>query len=170
MLFLLRLGWIASFSHHMIRPRLASSRNYARSRPCFMPEGPECRLHAESLNARFAGHTLRRAAILSGRYLGNGTTPGRGAPPENWDTLRSALPAVIVEVSVSAAYSRVKSSASSKLDKPIELSPVLAVERQVYLVVSSSRFGCITSSVFLEYLRNVRKLVSRSEYPYKSRV
>ncbi|EOD35591.1 putative formamidopyrimidine-DNA glycosylase [Emiliania huxleyi CCMP1516] len=60
-----------------------------------MPEGPECLVHAESLHRRFAGRTLSRAAILSGRYAGNSSMPGRGAPPAGWAELRGSLPAVV---------------------------------------------------------------------------
>ena len=68
------------------------------SPPRLMPEGPECRVHAESLHRRLAGSTLQRVAVLSGRYLGNGTTPGRGAPPALWDTLQDSLPATIESI------------------------------------------------------------------------
>eukprot|EP00966_Prymnesium_polylepis_P143153 3304163-Prymnesium_polylepis.1 len=77
----------------------AARRSYRRTPPCYMPEGPECRVHAEQLHDRFAGHTLRRVAIMSGRYAGNGTVPGRGAPPENWEALRRSLPADVAAVS-----------------------------------------------------------------------
>ena len=60
-----------------------------------MPEGPECLVHAESLHRRFAGRTLSRAAILSGRYAGNSSMPGRGAPPAGWEEFRGSLPAVV---------------------------------------------------------------------------
>ena len=60
-----------------------------------MPEGPECLVHAESLNRRFAGRILNRAAILSGRYVGNGTVPGRSAPPAGWEKLRQSLAATV---------------------------------------------------------------------------
>lgn len=68
------------------------------SPPLLMPEGPECRVHAESLHRRLAGSTLQRAAVMSGRYLGNGTTPGRGAPPALWDTLQDSLPATVESI------------------------------------------------------------------------
>ena len=63
-----------------------------------MPEGPECTLHAEFLDAACRGMQIRRASIMSGRYLGDGATPGRGAPPDQWDQLQSALPASITAV------------------------------------------------------------------------
>ena len=55
-----------------------------------MPEGPECTLHAEFLDAACTGMYIHRASILSGRYLGEGRTPGRGAPPDNWEKLERA--------------------------------------------------------------------------------
>ena len=70
-------------------------RGFRRTPPALMPEGPECLVHAESLHRRFAGRTLSRAAILSGRYAGNSSMPGRGAPPAGWAELRGSLPAVV---------------------------------------------------------------------------
>ena len=88
-----------AFTHRMARPRTAARRAFTRTPPCRMPEGPECCVHAESLNERFAGSTLQRAAILSGRYSGDGSIPGRRAPPEHWGQLCSALPAAVTAVS-----------------------------------------------------------------------
>ena len=84
-------AWLTSTS----RPLALRARSISRTPPCFMPEGPECLVHAERLNERFAGMTLRRVAILSGRYAGDGTIPGRSAPPAHWDTLRQSLPAAV---------------------------------------------------------------------------
>ena len=69
-------------------------RGLRRSPPTMMPEGPEVKVHAESLDARLAGTRLLSARIVSGRYLGDGDTPGRGAPPANWSALVDALPAL----------------------------------------------------------------------------
>jgi formamidopyrimidine-DNA glycosylase len=57
-----------------------------------MPEGPECKLHAERLHAVCEGQQLCRAQILSGRYHGE-------APPEGWETLQTALPLRVREIS-----------------------------------------------------------------------
>ena len=80
------------------------SRGYRRTPPALMPEGPECLVHAESLHRRFAGRTLNRAAILSGRYVGNGTVPGRSAPPASWEELRQSLPATVDAVQAKGKF------------------------------------------------------------------
>ena len=69
-----------------------------------MPEGPEVKVHAESLDARLAGTRLLSARIVSGRYLGDGDTPGRGAPPANWSALVDALPARVERVNSHAKF------------------------------------------------------------------
>ena len=66
-----------------------------RTPPPQMPEGPECLLHAQSLDASCRGRRIDAARILSGRYMGESTSPGRGAPPADWDTLQQALPATV---------------------------------------------------------------------------
>ena len=63
-----------------------------------MPEGPEVTVHAERLHAACSGQVLRRADILSGRYLGDGPTAGRGSPPQRWNELQHALPATVDSV------------------------------------------------------------------------
>ena len=90
---------VETFTTRVARPHAAARRAYTRTRPCKMPEGPECCVHAESLNNRFAGTTLQRAAILSGRYAGDGAVAGRRAPPEHWNQLCTALPAAVTAVS-----------------------------------------------------------------------
>lgn len=73
-------------------------RGLRRTPPVCMPEGPEVRVHAQSLHSSFSGATLSRVAIMSGRYFGNGSVPGRDAPPLHWETLRAALPATVLSV------------------------------------------------------------------------
>ena len=78
--------------------RALGRRALRRSAPTMMPEGPEVKVHAESLDAQLAGARLVRARIVSGRYLGDGDTPGRRAPPANWSALVDALPARVERV------------------------------------------------------------------------
>lgn len=99
MLPLLSLG--AAFSSPA-RSLLAPRAMPPRSPAIVMPEGPECRLHAETLHRRLQASSIRRASILSGRYLGNGSVAGRRAPPERWDLLCSSLPAEILAIRVSS--------------------------------------------------------------------
>ena len=88
-----------------VRTRFAlSSRGLRRTPPCLMPEGPECLVHGESLHQRFAGSTLSRCVILSGRYFGAGTVPGRKAPPADWQLLRQSLPALVRGVRVKGKF------------------------------------------------------------------
>ena len=88
-----------------VRTRFAlSSRGLRRTPPCLMPEGPECLVHGESLQRRFAGSTLSRCVILSGRYFGGGTVPGRKAPPADWELLRQSLPALVSGVRVKGKF------------------------------------------------------------------
>ena len=70
-------------------------RCFRRTAAVFMPEGPECTLHAERLNAACGGRKIVRAEILSGRYLGNGPIAGRASPPDRWAILQQALPLTI---------------------------------------------------------------------------
>ena len=69
--------------------RLAT-RRFRCSPPLMMPEGPEVRVHAETLDGAFAGAPLHAATLLSGRYA--------ATPPENWDALQAALPATVRRV------------------------------------------------------------------------
>lgn len=69
-----------------------------------MPEGPECTVHTESLDEACRGRIVTGAHILSGRYQGSGTVPGRGAPPEEWSAFQDALPATISSVSNKAKF------------------------------------------------------------------
>ena len=99
----------AAYTHgHAVVPW----RRLLRTTPVrMMPEGPECKVHAESLHTMFAGsHELVSAAILSGRYYegnvdansnlqGRPRQAGRGAPPENWAALEELLPATVEAVS-----------------------------------------------------------------------
>ena len=62
-------------------------RTLRRTPPVLMPEGPECRVHAERLHKCLCGRNIVRATILSGRYA--------GSPPANWELLQSSLPATI---------------------------------------------------------------------------
>jgi formamidopyrimidine-DNA glycosylase len=78
--------------------RLLSPRGLRRTTAVRMPEGPECTIHAERLSAACTGQSVYRAEIISGRYAGSGTTPGRGAAPEGWDLLQAALPASVCSV------------------------------------------------------------------------
>ena len=65
-------------------------RTLRRTPTVFMPEGPECRVHAERLDAVVSGKKLLGAEILSGRYA--------NAPPKNWQALLDALPATFASV------------------------------------------------------------------------
>ena len=88
-----------------VRTRFAlSSRGLRRTPPCLMPEGPECLVHGQSLHQRFAGSTLSRCVILSGRYFGAGTVPGRKAPPADWELLLQSLPALVRGVRVKGKF------------------------------------------------------------------
>jgi formamidopyrimidine-DNA glycosylase len=82
---------------HTFAPMHRHARTFRRTPPVFMPEGPECQVHAERLNDAFQGYTLLRATILSGRYLGEGV-PGRGGPPAHWGTFQELLPATVKHV------------------------------------------------------------------------
>jgi hypothetical protein len=87
------------------RSAVVLRRGFRRSPPARMPEGPECAVHAESLDARFTRRwAIGRAAILSGRYAGNGSVPGRGAAPAGWDAFRAALPARVLRVQAKGKF------------------------------------------------------------------
>ena len=73
-------------------------RGLRRTAGAFMPEGPECTIHAERLHAACSGSRIVRADILSGRYSGSGQVAGRGSPPERWSMLQDALPLTIDSV------------------------------------------------------------------------
>lgn len=66
-----------------------SQRGLRRTASVRMPEGPECTVHAERLNAACGGQQLMRAEILSGRYH------PAGKAPASWDLLQSSLPATV---------------------------------------------------------------------------
>lgn len=61
-----------------------------------MPEGPECLVIAESLNAKLKGKQILAVRIKSGRYT-------RKAPV-GWDTLNSALPLLVNSVKVKGKF------------------------------------------------------------------
>ena len=65
----------------------ALTRGFRHVPPRCMPEGPECRVHAERLHLRFTGATVQRVAILSGRYAGSAAG---GHCPLHLDVSRTA--------------------------------------------------------------------------------
>jgi len=95
---------VAYTARSSARTAALGRRGLHRTPPVFMPEGPECAVHAESLHSRFSGATLSRVAILSGRYCGDGSIPGRGAAPEHWGALGASLPATVERVDAKGKF------------------------------------------------------------------
>ena len=81
----------------LARSTVVQRRGMRRTAPVRMPEGPECLVHAQTLEHNLRGRQLRRALVLSGRYAGDGTA-GRGGPPEHWDVLQRSLPLTVERV------------------------------------------------------------------------